>query len=132
MQAEILGRPELDWSSESVLQLQLHLSQMQQAGCVSGMELDQEVDVAVRAEVVAEGGAEQCEASDAVAAGEHGEEGLVEGQTRSQSHAVIMPHQGAAVAYLFDPPHGSVWAAHAWTRRTCRPRGRRSVALGRR
>jgi hypothetical protein len=47
---------------------------MQQAGYVSGLELDQKVDVAVRAEVVAEGGAEQCEALDAMAAGEHGEE----------------------------------------------------------
>ena len=100
VRAEVLGRSELDRSSEGVLEFELHLGQVQQAGGGSGVELDQEIDVTVRTEVVAQGRAEQCEASDAVAASEHDEEGLVEGQTRSQLHVVIMPHQGAVVALV--------------------------------
>ena len=45
--AEVFGGAQLDGPAEGVFELEFHDGQVQQAGGVSGLELDQEVDVAV-------------------------------------------------------------------------------------
>ena len=40
-----------------IFEFEFHLRKVQEAGCVPGLELDEEVDVAVGAEVLAQGGA---------------------------------------------------------------------------
>src|SRR3954453_7378678 len=64
--AEVFGRAELDRPAEGFFELKLHLGQVQQARCVLGPELDQEVDVAAGAEVVTQGGSVEGKAADSV------------------------------------------------------------------
>src|SRR4051794_32038785 len=54
--AEVFGGAQLDRPAEGVFELEFHHGEVQQAGGVFGLELDQEVDVAVGPEVVAQGG----------------------------------------------------------------------------
>jgi len=59
---------------------------------VLGLELDQEVDVAVRPEVAPQRGSEQRDPADAMGAGEHGEEAALDRQAGQQLHTVMVPH----------------------------------------
>jgi hypothetical protein len=76
---------------------------------VPGLELDQEVDVAVGSKVVPQRGPEQREAAYAVGAGERGEEAVVEGTTAEQLHRFMMPH--AEDGRLECCVWAGVWAA---------------------
>ena len=55
--AEVLGCPQLDLASEGIFEFEFHLRNVQEAGRVPGLKLDEEVDVAVGPEVLAQGGA---------------------------------------------------------------------------
>lgn len=63
---------QVDGSAEDGGEFVLH-GEEREAGGGAGLELDEDVDVAVGAEVIAEHGAEESEAPDAVAAAEVGE-----------------------------------------------------------
>ena len=104
--AEVFGGAQFDGPPEGVFELELHHSQVQQAGGVFGLELNQEVDVAVGPKVVPQRGPEQCEAAYAVGTGERGEEAVVEGKTGEQLHRFMMPHGRMEVAASRMPVRG--------------------------
>jgi hypothetical protein len=59
---------------------------------VPTLELDEEVDVDVGPEVLAQGGAVEADPAAAVSGCEGGDEPVVQGQSSSQFHAAKMPH----------------------------------------
>ena len=56
------------------LEIEFHLRKVQEAGCVPRLELDEEVDVAVGPEVLAQGGAVEADSTDAVSGCKGGDE----------------------------------------------------------
>jgi hypothetical protein len=91
--AEVLDGAQFDVAAEGVLELQLHLGQVQEAGSTLRMELDEEVHVAGRAEVVAQDRAEQGESAYAVPRGEVAQHCVIHAQPQREIHAVMMPHR---------------------------------------
>ena len=89
---EVLGCSELNLAPKGVFEFEFHLRKVEEAGCVTGLELDEEVDVAVRSEVLAQDGAVEGDPTDAVSGCEGGDEVVVQSQPGSQFHAAMMPH----------------------------------------
>jgi hypothetical protein len=83
--AEVFRCAQLDLAAEGVFEFQLNLGEVEQAGGVSGLELDQDADIAVRAEVRAKRRAVQGEAADAVSGSERSQEGVVDRQAERSS-----------------------------------------------
>jgi len=75
----------------------LHLSDTHKAGGTAGVELDEDVDVARRAEVVAQDRAEQSEPTNSMTRGEGAQHDVVDGQSPSEIRAVMMPEEEYAV-----------------------------------
>src|SRR5450756_237072 len=68
--AELLGRAQIDAATEKLAELLLHARHREVADRGLGLELDQHVDVALGAEIVAKHRAEERQAPDAAAAAE--------------------------------------------------------------
>jgi len=117
--AEVLVGPQLHLTADGSFEFEFHLGEVEQARCPPGLELDEEIDVADRSEVRAQGGSVEGEPADPVAHCELVEEGVLDDQPFSQLH-VIMPHAPALGLRCFDVLTG--WAsAPLWEtgRRLC-------------
>src|SRR5437764_8552545 len=90
VRAEVGRRPEVDRPCpEQFGEFEFHARQPQETGSLPGMELDEKIDVALGAECIPEGGAEQSEAPDPVAIAE-GRQGLsVDVDVRPDLHSVM-------------------------------------------
>ena len=73
MPAEVGARPKVDLPAKQACELQLEFGDPEHPGCVAGLELHEEVDVAVGSELAAQGGPEEAETADPVGAAEVGQ-----------------------------------------------------------
>ena len=79
-------------ADDELLELLLHARHVEQADATIGFELDEEVDVAVGGEVVAERAAEHREATNTVAAAESVDGGLIGTESAQHVHALRFSH----------------------------------------
>jgi hypothetical protein len=84
--AQVTDGSEVDLAAEQHLQLEFELGDAEQTGCPARFELDEQVDVAVVAELVAGRGSEQPQAAYPVLAAERAQHGVVDGQVCSELH----------------------------------------------
>lgn len=89
--AEVLVGSQLDWAPRVASKLQFHLGEVDETRNAARVELDEDVDIAGGAEVIAQHRAVQCEPADAMAGGEVGDHGIIHGQSWPQLHVAMMP-----------------------------------------
>lgn len=83
---QVVDRPKIDLTPEHVAELELELSDGEQARCATGLELDEQVDVARGPERPLDGRAEEPKTADAVGRAERAKSLIINGNSLGQLH----------------------------------------------
>ena len=105
--AQVAGRAEIDFPAEQLGQLEFKTGQQEQTRDPSGLELDEEVDVAIWAQLATKRRAEEAQPANAVSLTERLEHRIVDGDTGCQLHpaSVAVKARDRTSDKAKGPPH---------------------------